>query len=324
MKHSFLIWTRNTFLMQKTCCLLYFGNRTVKQNNNIPGLTGLGTTGCLLSSWCFEPGSAASVTSSSLEQKRQNTRGSILLVQSWCTVNAVCFLCCVLVNWGGETDFREVVGVCTSWKPHLKICPELLHGLLGTWCCFPWWVMWIGNWLEDLSFIMGLGDSCKQSTADVTRTKHWWDVECSPSRLCCICWRSCFVCLLNTHISFWLQLLWWHMSFWEKSCLSPDWQHLCKCEISQFLSEELLTAHPSWGSDRVWCKFFPPNIDNQLGQDLATKSWCSSHHELLQEPKVDKFPLAQAEFVVQPVLQKELCPRALLAHSMFSDSFKNT
>lgn len=114
------------------------------------------------------------------------------------------------------------------------------------------------------------------------------------------------------------------MSFWEKSCLSPDWQHLYECEISQFLSKELLTAHPSWGSDHVWCKSFPPNIDNQLGQDLAMKSWWSSHHKLLQEPKVDKFPLAQAVFVVQPVLQQAFCPRALLAHLMFSDSFKNT
>ena len=35
------------------------------------------------------------------------------------------------------------------------------------------------------------------------------------------------------------------VSFWEKSCPSPERQHLCGCEISQFLSKELLTAHPS-------------------------------------------------------------------------------
>lgn len=68
---------------------------------------------------------------------------------------------------------------------------------------------------------------------------------------------------------------------------------------------------------------FPPNTDNQLGQDLAMKCWWPSHHGLLKDPKVDKFPLAQAA-LVQPVLEQELCPRALLAHFMFSDSFKNT
>ena len=59
---------------------------------------------------------------------------------------------------------------------------------------------------------------------------------------------------------------------------------------------------------------FPPNIDNQLGQDIAVKGWWSSRRGLLKDPKVDKFPLAQAVLVVQPVLEQALCPGALLAH----------
>lgn len=63
------------FSCRKCGFFLHWGSCTVKQNsnNNVPGLTGPGTAGCLLSSRRFELGPAASTVSSSLEEKRRNT-----------------------------------------------------------------------------------------------------------------------------------------------------------------------------------------------------------------------------------------------------------
>jgi len=179
-------------------------------------------------------------------------------------------LCCLYKAEAWLTQYVSCgVSLLTAGRARLQGSSECLHklknltsksaqsccmGFLGTWWCFWWWFMWIRNWLGGLSYIMGLRGSCEQSTADATRTKHWWDVESGPGEMGYICWWSCFVGLLNNQISFWLQLMWGDMSFWEKSCLSPEWQHLCGCKTAKFLPKELLTAHPSWGSDHVWCK----------------------------------------------------------------------
>lgn len=126
------------------------------------------------------------------------------------------------------------------------------------------------------------------------------------------------------------------MRFWEKKpCLSSEWQHLCGCESSQFLPKELLTAHRSCGSGRVcgakrllfsiyvlsMSALFPSiSIDNWLNQDSAMEGWWFSHHGLLKHLEVDEFSPAWVRFAAQPVL----CPRALLAPSVFSDSLKST
>lgn len=227
------------------------------------------TAGCLLSSWCFELGSAASVVSSNLEQKRQNV--GALLADTPCMKlkNGSCST--FLVDAGRGRFQRSTV--CTSWKPDPKTCPELLHGLPGTGCISH--VGWELAW--GFKLFMSLGDCCEQSTVDANQGPNIDEMLKTAQVTWVMSASGHALWVLNTHISFWLQFLWWHASFWGKSCLSPEWQCLCGCEIPQFLSKELLTAHPSWESDPVWCKMSalsPLTPQPSVGQDITIKAWC--------------------------------------------------